>query len=375
MHDVADTLRRQLTAFASFTSQALGETDVASLMRDACLKARAGLNMSHAKLLEYIPDRDVLLLVAGIGWKEGYVGSYSAPMNLESPIGHAFGLADPVVIADYRAEAKFCYPQLLRDHGCVSSINVPVRTDGKLFGVLEVDDLAPRDFTRDDINFLSGLGNTIGQAIELRRALQAMDAALEERALLARELNHRVKNNLSLAAAMLHLQARRFEDSSVREEWDAAIQRIQNLALVHDRLQLSKSPSVDDVEAADHFRELKTLLSSLLPSGVVLDTDCSGLIDTASLESLTLIANELVTNAAKHAFEGRDNGRITVGYRREGASGWRLWVEDDGVGLPEDFDPKAGKSFGHQLIDILVARLNAQLQVVSVGGTRTEVFR
>jgi hypothetical protein len=60
-------LRRQLTAFAQFTTRALGETDLEALMTEACIRARAGLAMSHAKLLEYLPARDRMLLRAGVG--------------------------------------------------------------------------------------------------------------------------------------------------------------------------------------------------------------------------------------------------------------------------------------------------------------------
>src|SRR5215207_7181461 len=69
--EVEQVLRRQLTAFAQFTNRSLTENNIDSLMLDACLRSRAGLNVSHAKLLEYLPDRDRLLLRAGVGWKDG----------------------------------------------------------------------------------------------------------------------------------------------------------------------------------------------------------------------------------------------------------------------------------------------------------------
>ena len=76
-HEQAEQiLRRQLTAFAQFTTRSLGESNIDSLMMDACLRARAGMNMTHAKLMEYLPERDRLLLRAGGGWKDGYVGQY-----------------------------------------------------------------------------------------------------------------------------------------------------------------------------------------------------------------------------------------------------------------------------------------------------------
>ena len=69
---IEQNLRRQLTAFAQFTTRSLGERNIDALMLDACIRARAGLGVTHAKLLEYLPDRDRLLLRSGVGWKEGY---------------------------------------------------------------------------------------------------------------------------------------------------------------------------------------------------------------------------------------------------------------------------------------------------------------
>jgi two-component sensor histidine kinase len=365
------TLRRQLTAFAQFTTRSLGERNIDSLLMDACLRSRAGLNVTHAKLMEYLPDHDRLLLRAGVGWKEGYVGQYQVPPDIDTPIGHAFALSEPVAISDYTSEKTYRYPDILNDHGCVASLNVPLRTDRGNFGVLEVDHTSSRTFSADDIYFLTGLGNTVAGAVELRRALQAMEAALDEKQLLIREMNHRIKNNLSLVGAMLSLQARRFPEPGIREELGNAVQRIHNLALVHDRLQLFTS-SVTQVDAASHFQELCAMLRSLLPVGVALTPRCSGSIPSDCVESLTLIANELVTNAAKYAFEGRDSGEIVLGYRQEGA-GWRLYVHDNGCGLPPDHDSRSGKSFGRLLLTTLASRANAEITFTSDSGTRVDV--
>jgi two-component sensor histidine kinase len=366
------SLRQQLTAFAQFTTRSLGESNIDSLMMDARLRSRAGLNMSHAKLMEYLPERDRLILRAGVGWKEGYVGQYEVTPDLDTPIGHAFVFAEPVPISDYRSDENYHYPSILIDHGCVASLNVPLRTDRGNFGVLEVDHISSRPFSADDIYFLTGLGNTVARSVELRRAVESMQAALDEKQLLVREMNHRIKNNLSLVGAMLSLQARRFPEASVREELGNAVARINNLALVHDRLQLFTS-SVTKVDAASHFQDLCYMLRSLLPAGVTLSARCSGSIAGDCVESLTLIANELVTNAAKYAFSGRHTGQIVIGYREEGA-GWRLWVHDNGCGLPPDHDSITRKSFGRQLIATLVARINAELVYSSDEGAKVDVI-
>jgi two-component sensor histidine kinase len=133
------------------------------------------------------------------------------------------------------------------------------------FGVLEVDHTLQRPFSADDVAFLTGLGNTVARAVELRPALQAMETALEEKQLLVREMNHGIKNNLSSVAAMLSLQARRLPDATIREELSKAGSRINNLALVHDRLQMFTS-SMAGVDAAPHFQELCGLLRLVLPA-------------------------------------------------------------------------------------------------------------
>src|SRR6185503_10632951 len=101
------TLRRQLVAFAQFTTRSLTEPDIPSLMLDACLRARAGMDMTHAKIMEYLPNRDRLLLRAGVGWKEGYVGQYQVPPDIDTPIGNAFALSQSVAIPDYPAGTAF----------------------------------------------------------------------------------------------------------------------------------------------------------------------------------------------------------------------------------------------------------------------------
>jgi two-component sensor histidine kinase len=296
------------------------------------------------------------------------VGQYEISADANTPIGHSFVLSEPVAISDYREEKTRPYPDILQDHGCVSSINVPLRTDTGTFGVLEVDDTQARSFSPDDFHFLTGLGNTIGRAIELRRALNATEKALEQKQLLVREMNHRIKNNLSLVSAILRLQAQSSQENAVQEELSVAVARINNMALVHDRLQFSSS-STAKIAAASHFQELCEMLRSLLPEGISLQTRCSGSLAGDSIESLTLIANELITNAAKHAFKGAQGGVITLGYREEGPA-WRLWVEDNGSGRP---GPASGDSFGTQLIETLAARLNAEVRYLHNGGTRIEV--
>jgi nitrate/nitrite-specific signal transduction histidine kinase len=124
----------------------------------------------------------------------------------------------------------------------------------------------------------------------------------------------------------------------------------------------------------DSFRDLCDMFRSLLPPGIMLTQRCSGWIQGDCVESLTLIANELVTNAAKYAFGGREQGEIILGYREQGAA-WSMWVADNGAGIPHQ-PQVAAAGFGQQLIETLAARISAQLSysTTEAGGTRVEIF-
>ena len=164
-----ENLRLQLAGFARFTTRALVESNLDALLLDACIRARAATRVSHAKVLEYLPAEDRLLLRAGIGWKPGYVGVYTAPADMDTAIGYAFNLCEPVPVSDYQTQSQFGWPDILKDHGCVSSVNVPLRGETGVFGVLEVDHREVRHYTTDDLHFLTALGNTVARAVELNR--------------------------------------------------------------------------------------------------------------------------------------------------------------------------------------------------------------
>ena len=271
------TLRRQLAAFSQFTTRSLGESNIDSL-NDRCLHSREGRSQRQPRQASGVPAGPGPPHLTCRHWLEGGLRwAVPSASYLDTPIGHAFALSEAVPISDYTIEKKYSYPSILKEHGCVASLNVPLRTDLGTFGILEVDHTSARAFSADDVNFLTGLGNTVARAVELRRALRGMENALEQKQLLIREINHRIKNNLSLVGAMLSLQARRFPDPNVRDELANAVARINNLALVHDRLQLFTS-SVTRVEAAPHFQDLCEMLRSLLPAGVALTPNCSGSI-------------------------------------------------------------------------------------------------
>ena len=188
----------------------------------------------------------------------------------------------------------------------------------------------------------------------------ARKAAEERQAELFLELNHRVKNNLAMVSAMLRLQARA-GPAEVREHLGKAIDRIQSIADLHAALY--QQNSVDRVDLCPYLHDLADRFSGALfaRNAVQLDVRCDhAVVSSAEAVNIGLIVNELVTNAAKHAFADRSDGWIEVVLARNGTDRLRLKVRDDGVGFREASGRRSG-GLGLRLVSSLVQSLGGAM--------------
>ncbi len=187
----------------------------------------------------------------------------------------------------------------------------------------------------------------------MKQAEEKLVQALGEKETLLRELFHRTKNTLQVIRSMLLLQAAaapRNED--VQKLVQDTDNRIMAMALVHERLY--RSQNLSRIEMSDYLRELAqlTLHSYETESqriALVFDTEKESLlIDTAI--PCGLIVFELVSNAVKYAFPGRERGEISIRLFRNSRNDIELQVADDGIGLPQGFDFRKQETFGFQII-------------------------
>jgi two-component sensor histidine kinase len=183
------------------------------------------------------------------------------------------------------------------------------------------------------------------------------------------ELNHRVKNNLAMVSSMLALQARMGDDGRVREHLAKAVDRIQAIADVHGSLY--RTSRKDDVDFAAYLQDLCTRLGSSLVDGDRIRIQVSAAPAALALDravALGVVVNELVTNAAKHAFPAPAEGLIEVTLA-QAPPGLTLCVADNGQGLPADL-PSGG--LGMRLVRSLVQQIGATLEIERTPGA---VFR
>lgn len=187
---------------------------------------------------------------------------------------------------------------------------------------------------------------------------------------LHREANHRIANNLAMIAGLVRLHASNvsagqeevFSRRDVRMLLDEIGSRIETVGRLH---RLLSNPGVDGtIDLAAHLRETCETLVTTLPHDEIglafrAGGDCMVTPDAAG--PIGLVVSELVTNAVKHAHPAGAPGKILVRCGPGLAGGIYVDVEDDGVGLPEDFDPWKDGGLGFRVVRNLAYQLGARL--------------
>jgi PAS domain S-box-containing protein len=187
---------------------------------------------------------------------------------------------------------------------------------------------------------VSGVVVSSHDITERKKAEHQIKEALKEKEILLQEIHHRVKNNMMVITSLLQLQSKGIKDKQYREMFSDSVNRINTMALIHEKLYRSKDMS--NVNFDDY---LKSMLNSMLlsygsdPLKIELKTD----VDNVSLGVNTaipcgLIINELISNSLKHAFPKGNEGEIRVAMFTNNKAEIELTVSDNGVGIPENLD-------------------------------------
>ena len=334
------------------------------LLDDTVRLTAGGLNTDFCKILEYMPSENRFLVRAGIGWDEGIVGVATVGADLASPAGFALQTGKPVISNHLENEDRFRTPELLQRHDIHRAMNVILQGDGRPYGVLEVDSQFDNEFEEQDLAFLQGAANILGMAIERERHERNMNAALERHQVLLKEMNHRVKNSLTIVGSVLHLQASQVNSAELTVHLKEAANRVTAIARAHDLLYQSS-----DVEWLDVGKYIGSVCEDLDASVSSCTVHCSvdlG-IDIATDRAIAsaLIVNELVANACKYAYPGK-GGEIWVTLANMGGDRFSISVRDGGVGLPVKSKPQGETGLGMRLVRAFVQQLGGSFEIKSL---------
>lgn len=188
--------------------------------------------------------------------------------------------------------------------------------------------------------------------------------ALDDKDTLVREIDHRIRNSLSIVSSLLTMQGRAAQSSEVKQALTAAAARMQAVARIHERLY--KGNQVGSVQFDEYLLQIcDDLRNSVGRKGVHLQLDVVPVrLEVDHAVSLGLVTAELVTNAFKHCTGDDVTIRLTL---MPDADGCSLSVEDDGAGMPLDFVAGTGTGLGMRVVKLLTRQVGATIQFPAPG--------
>ena len=268
-------------------------------------------------------------------------------------------------------------------HGDDTSLGEAVQTDQEYIGTFTIDrdgncvdvDAWSNTIESDDGEPMFRLVALASVAQRDRTAGEEYDQLLHDKDVLLRELQHRVKNNLQMITALIRMEARNVLDGATGERFDRLAGRVQALALLYDLL--AGQGTDDGIDLGVYLSQVaSSVMQAHAVEGIRLDLKVDTWPVSINVAMPTgLVVNELMTNALKHAFVGREGGTITLS-GLVSDTGCRVVIADDGVGLAEGQTwPQSGK-LSAVIAQSLKQNAKAELEIHSAPneGVRVTIF-
>ncbi len=203
--------------------------------------------------------------------------------------------------------------------------------------------------------------------IQVSEKTKDLEIALDEKGLLLKELNHRVKNNMQTIVSLIRLQSDEIEDKRYQEILTTIQNRINAMSHLHELLY--QRDNITHVNAYEYFSILVEELKYTYENEITINLEIKAELKMHQAIYCGLILNELVTNSFKYAFPD-EQGHIDIKLYEENNI-IKLIVSDDGVGYT---DMKKTDSLGLILIETLTKKqLRGQINTKSDDGVTVEI--
>ena len=269
-----------------------------------------------------------------------------------------------------------------------SAMIFPITLDEKILGIIQVFSPEKNAYTKEQLSFIKALMQPIGLAINnallyqnaqteikvRKNAEIEISKSLDEKELLLKEIHHRVKNNLQIVKSLLNIQSRYIKDENLLKCFNESRDRIQSIALIHELLY--KGKNITRVDFPEYIRKLTNYLFEsfgISKENINLEVDAADIAMSIDIAiPCGLLVNELVSNALKHAFSGKEGGGVIIkllgSKNREG--NFKLSVKDNGIGIPDEFLKEAGsETLGLRIIRNLTRQLDGSISIDNTCGT------
>ena len=199
---------------------------------------------------------------------------------------------------------------------------------------------------------------------ERKKFIKSLNALLEMKELLMRELQHRTKNTIALISSIINLESRHVRDEHTLSSLDSIRDRLSAIGQVYQSLYLQED--IGRVELKRYLNDIAESFIDLYKSGkqeVVFQLDMDDVeLDIKRGISFGLIATEFLTNSLKHGISDEEDRTFIIRFTLKKAGDRLVFtISDNGLPLPEDFSMTRADSFGLNMISYLVQDLDGEI--------------
>ncbi len=204
---------------------------------------------------------------------------------------------------------------------------------------------------------------------EIKKAENEVKHQLAEKEIILKEVHHRIKNNFTSIGSLLSLQIQKTTNPEAISALQDAIGRVRSMQVLYEKLLITEDYHVTSVKEYlnNLIDDILNLFSEAIYITVKKNLDDFQL-DPKLLVPVGIIVNEILTNVMKYAFTGRESGLIEITVK-EISGNVTLTIQDNGIGLPKEFDLHQQTSFGLMLVRILSEQLGGTFTIQNNNGT------
>ncbi len=297
-------------------------------------------------------------------------------------------LPTPVLFNRKEFEAKYSIsPFGDNSRHSQSLVFVPIFWEGVQIGLFTLQSYTPEKFEEDDLPKLKIFANQIGGALvraqadeliqkqtsELKDRELQLQASVQEKEVLLKEVYHRTKNNMQVIVGLLEMQGMKTKNTETQAVVDEMTNRIYSMGMVHDLLYRSRN--LAEIMLDTYLEKLvdRLVLAYKTTLGEII-LDCQSATIPVNIQTaipLGLVINEIVSNALKYAFPDQRDGKILIRTQPYGEGGLTIEIGDNGVGMPESVDLSTFETLGMQIIhDIVDLQLFGELETSTREGVK-----
>jgi PAS domain S-box-containing protein len=284
---------------------------------------------------------------------------------------------------DLKGETKKLIERVKLGEKIQNYVTSRLRKDGKLIYISMA--LSPIFDASRELVAISAITRDITQRIDAEKSILKAEKTRKK------ELHHRIKNNLQVISSLLDLQADKFKNrefiknSEFLEAFRESQDRVISMALIHEELYNNKGDKFETLNLSAYIRKLvgklfQTYRLEYKNIHLQMDLEENIFLNMDDAVPFGIIVTELVSNSLKHAFSGRDEGKIYVGLSKNEdcelrtsreerkcesfkSTSFILKVSDDGIGIPKSIDFENPNSLGMHLVTTLVDQLDGELKL------------